>query len=701
MGYLEIERENLYLCFWLEADQEARLLKVSSQKGSWNKEKEKCRNNCRIVEIQMPGGANYSFRGARNFYDEPQAGLKYMRHEWKRQKGKEILSIWQKGENLETETRFCFYEGLSVFSCESEVTNTGNQEMWLDGVTSFSYGNIDSYQKGQHDPSENLQVWYAHNTWSAECRWVKQSLRETGICPYGNLCYDRFRIGNHTGMSSGEYLPEGAIYNQEEKEALVWQIENNGAWAWELGCVAVNYREPFMEKDYEQSIYLQLYGPQMEGAFWQKCLAPGQSFLTVPAAIAVCRGKVERGFAELTKYRRRKKKISGMPVIFNDYMNALMGNSSSELLRPYIEKAAEAGCEIFVVDCGWYDSGDWQFTFGTFEECEKRYPLGLGEIMKEIRFHGMHPGLWLELESFGIDNVQACKLPLNWLFSRQGKPVVDSGRYHLDFRNPEVRRYASSIVSRVIGKYGLSYLKIDYNLYISWGTDWESDSPGEGLLAHNRAYLSWLEDEMKKYPSVIWENCGSGGLRMDYALLSRMDIQSVSDQEDYRRMAVIAANCASAVLPEQAGIWAYPRREGDEDETVMNMVSAMLFRIHLGGHLPELSEQRFKLVKEAIGYYKTIRENIADAIPYWPLGLHDFEAGWLCWGMHGKCTDYIAVVRRHSREKELCIPLRKDIGSVKITYPSQSHAEIQVLKGKQCLKLCLEHAFSACILEIN
>ena len=40
MGYLEVERENLYLCFWLEAGQEARLLKMSAAKGDWNKEGE-------------------------------------------------------------------------------------------------------------------------------------------------------------------------------------------------------------------------------------------------------------------------------------------------------------------------------------------------------------------------------------------------------------------------------------------------------------------------------------------------------------------------------------------------------------------------------------------------------------------------------------------------------------------------------------
>lgn len=699
MGYLEIEKNELYLCFWLEKGQEARLLKTASGKRNWDPEHAKCRENCRIIEILTPGNLNYSYRGARSFYDVPQVKLEYTEHEWKIQDGREILLIRQKGGGMEAETSFCFYPGIPVFSCESCVRNTGGDEIWLDGITSFSYGNADYYQKGKHDPGKNLQISYAYNTWSAECRWVRKQLWETGICSYGNLCYDRFRIENHTDMSSGEYLPEGALYNCEEDETIAWQIENSGAWAWELGCVAADYQKPFMEKEYEQSICLQLYGPQMEGAFWQKRLLPGESFRTVPAAVAVCRGKTEEGFTKLTEYRRTKKRITKLPVIFNDYMNALMGSSSTELLKPYIEKAAEAGCEIFVVDCGWYDAGNWQFTFGTFEECPERYPHGLREVMDRIRAHGMKPGLWLELESFGVDNKRACELPKDWLFCRHGKPLIDSGRYHLDFRNAEVRSYASGIVARVVEQYGLSYLKIDYNLCIGWGTDQDSDSLGDGLLSHSRAYLSWLEEEMKKYPEVIWENCASGGLRMDYALLSRMDIQSVSDQEDYRKMAVIAANSAAAVLPEQAGIWAYPRREGTEDETIVNMVSALLFRIHLGGHLPELSGRRFRLVQEAVRCYKSIRDKIPCALPYWPLGFHTFDAGWLCWGMHGKEEDFIAVVRRDAKTKELYIPVRRKVCRARIVYPLQGSAQISSSREKD-ITVCLENTFSACLIEI-
>ena len=48
-------------------------------------------------------------------------------------------------------------------------------------------------------------------------------------------------------------------------------------------------------------------------------------------------------------------------------------------------------------------------------------------------------------------------------------------------------------------------------------------------------------------------------------------------------MAAIAANCATACAPEQAAIWSYPLVEGTEEETIFNMVNAMLFRIHQSG----------------------------------------------------------------------------------------------------------------------
>ena len=59
--------------------------------------------------------------------------------------------------------------------------------------------------------------------------------------------------------------------------------------------------------------------------------------------------------------------------------------------------------------------------------------------------------------------------------------------------------------------------KIDYNINAGIGTEYHSDSPGDGLLEHNRAYLRWLDGIFTDYPDLVIENCSSGGMRMDYA----------------------------------------------------------------------------------------------------------------------------------------------------------------------------------------
>ena len=61
---------------------------------------------------------------------------------------------------------------------------------------------------------------------------------------------------------------------------------------------------------------------------------------------------------------------------------------------------------------------------------------------------------------------------------------------------------------------------MDYNIEPGIGTELDADSVGAGLLAHERAYLAWLDSVFKKYPDLVIENCSSGGLRIDYALLS-------------------------------------------------------------------------------------------------------------------------------------------------------------------------------------
>ena len=277
-----------------------------------------------------------------------------------------------------------------------------------------------------------------------------------------------------------------------------------------------------------------------------------------------------------------------------------------------MDAAAEAGCEYFCIDAGWYADGDWWDSVGEWEESRKRFPEGVKKVTDYIRSKGLIPGVWLEPEVMGIRCGLAGKLPDDWFFVRHGKRVYDRSRFQLDYRNPAVRAHMDEVVDKLVRDYGVGYIKTDYNIEPGIGTELYADSVGDGMLEHERAYLSWLDSLFRRHPELIIENCSSGGLRMDYGMLSRCSIQSTSDQENYLQYAVIAANAPTGVTPEQAAVWAYPMNHEEaispdalREEVIFNMVSAMLLRIHQSGHLAKLDAERKALVKQALDIYKT------------------------------------------------------------------------------------------------
>lgn len=431
----------------------------------------------------------------------------------------------------------------------------------------------------------------------------------------------------------------------------------------------------------------------------------------VEIAAPIYSGKpaTEEACGIMNQYRRRIRRPNEdnvkLPVIFNDYMNCLFGDPTTEKLIPLIDAAAVAGCEIYCIDCGWYSDGDWWDGVGEWLPSAKRFPGGLKEVLDYIRSKGMVPGLWLELEVMGVQCRKAAEVPDDWFFIRHGKRVKDHSRYQLDYRNPEVRTYADGVVDRLVSEYGVGYIKMDYNINAGIGTEWDADSFGDGLLEHNRAYLEWLDMVFRRYPDLIIENCGSGGMRLDYALLSRHSIQSSSDQTDYRINAVIAAASATLVTPEQCAVWSYPLREGDYEEAVMNMVNTLLLRIHQSGDLAEISPERFALVKEGIHYYKNIRHHIRCGSPEWPLGVPNIGSPWLCYGIRNDKKLILAVWRMEG-EDTIRIPIRisSDEGSnvqARLAYPTEAVGAWEWHDYSRQLVVQLPNRFSARIFELT
>lgn len=604
---------------------------------------------------------------------------------------------WDEETKIQAVSHYQFYDNISVVRAWTEVENKGQEGQGLEYVSSFSLNGIE--KEGIRDFDEKLELGIPHNSWQKELDWRSNTLGELGFSSAQPHAMHRssktISAGNTGNWSAKEYIPMGYVLNKETDTTLFWQIEHNGSWYWEIS-------------DQDGHVYLKLSGPTEHHNHWWKNLQPGEKFVTVPVSVGSAAGGFDEAMGELTRYRRVIRRVNedneNLKVIFNDYMNCLFADPTTEKEIPLIDKAAEAGCEYFCVDAGWYSDGYWWDGVGEWLPSEKRFPGGIREVMDYIRSKGMIPGVWLELEVMGIKCPKADKVPKDWYFVRHGRKVYDRSRYQLDFRNPEVRAHATEVIDRVVNEYGVGYIKMDYNIEPGIGTELNADSFGDGLLGHNRAYLEWLDGIFARYPWLIIENCSSGGLRMDYAMLSRYSIQSTSDQENYMRYATISANAPSAVTPEQAAVWSYPLTDGDKEEVIFNMVNALLLRIHQSGHLVNLSRERFAYVKEAIAYYKTIRGLIKEALPYWPLGLSSYSDPWVSLGLKTREKDILAVWRRNSQSPVHTIPVNHLKGQdveVCCAYPREAPCRYCWNKEAGTLTVELPGEVSARVFEIK
>lgn len=557
------------------------------------------------------------------------------------------------------ETVMQFYDGTSIVRMHNTLYNEGNEKQTLEYLSSFCYTGLE--KEGASSSDEKMRVRIPFNGWQKEMSIREFSFAEVGLAQTQPGVYQRtsqvLEITNTGNWSTKEYLPLGYVENKEAHTGLFWQIEHNGSWHYEIS-------------DQNTHFYVCVSGPTEVQSHWFKELAPGESFTSVPVAVGVCTDSFEEAVCELTKYRRKIRRVNkdneNLPVIFNDYMNCLFGDPTTEKELPLIDAAAECGCEYYVIDAGWYAPGEWWDSVGEWQESRERFPGGIKEVTDYIRSKGMIPGVWLELEVMGIHCEKAKSVPDDWFFVRHGKRVYDRSRYQLDFRNPAVIDHVNEVIDRVVREYGVGYIKMDYNIEPGIGTELYAESVGQGMLEHERAYLNWLDEIFARYPDLVIENCSSGGLRIDYALLSRYSIQSTSDQEDYRNYATIAANASAGVTPEQAAVWSYPMRlspagsdkeqripaDQGKEEVIYNMINAMLLRIHQSGHLAELSPERRELVKEGIRIYKSIRQDIKGALPFWPLDLAENTDRWVCAGLRTENKVYLAVWKREMEGKQ-------------------------------------------------
>ena len=623
-----------------------------------------------IAEVLLTGEGH---RLASNKITHTEVGerLRYQSHEERVEGTRHELHVRLADEptGLQAVVRYEVDERAPMVRTDVTLSNVGAAEpLSIDSVASWC-GTLGAPQ-GQEADLGAWELLEGRSDWLAEGRWSRRELRDllpkigqefTGVDTRQG--YQTVSTGT---WSTGTHLPMALLESKRFGLTWLFQVEHNGAWRWDVqddlqdGCIALS-------------------GPTNENHSWFRELAAGESFTTVPASFTLARD-FDGAVRNVTEYRRAVRAEhpdnAVVRTVFNDYMNTIMGDPTTEKELPLIEAAGKTGVEIFVIDCGWYDdSGNWWPSVGEWMPSKTRFPgdKGIVEVVDAIKAASMVPGIWLEPEVIGINSPMAEKLPDSAFFQRNGRRVAENSRYVLDLRDPAARAHLDSVVDRLVQDYGIGYFKFDYNVSPGSGTDYQADAPGDGLLGHNRAYSEWIESLHKRYPDLILENCSSGGMREDFAQLSRFQVQSTSDQQDYRLYAAIAAAAPLMMLPEQAASWAYPQSDMTPEQTAFNINTTFLGRFFLSGYINRMDPSQLALVTEGIKAYKAhVQPVINRSVPFWPLGLPGWTDKVLALGLDAGDKALVTVWGREAAGGDVSLDLARFKGrkaSVAPVYP--------------------------------
>lgn len=643
-----------------------------------------------LCEVQIRGRMTEAHMGDRHLKCSETGRFTYESHSLTEDETGARLTVVQKSDLARLTSYLTVAAGTDTVRIRHEIENIGETPFTVEYIG--TYGDILLTEPNTFDTAE---LWVPTNGSYCECQWNRSTLKAWGVYGGRNMRSTKKLLISNTGTwSTKSYLPMGVL-RERSGHTTMWQIEANGSWSYELS-------------DLWDSVTLHLNGPTFDGHNWQQTLKPGETFATVAAAIT--EGKdFNECIAHLTAYRRSIVRPTAdaqtQPIIFNEYMYASWNTPSAQTAATLAPLAAKFGADYYVIDCGWHDEpADPFYYVGRWQESHSRYPEGLAKTLDLIRGCGLIPGLWMEPEVVGAYGDAKTLYPEDCYFSRGGVVLGISNRYQLDFRNQTVTDRLDRIVDELVDTYGVGYLKLDYNIEAGVGTDNHAECCGQGLLGHNRAVCDWVRGVGARHPGLVIENCASGGNRMDYLTMQACDMQSTSDQIDYRVYPYIAANMFSALLPEQAAVWAYPAAHADEAQptaecTIMNMVNGMAGRMHLASRLDWLDEENAALVREATSFYKTLSAFRRAAVPYFEGGLPtDMYAGQIVYGLQTEREILLFVYRMDGAEAVTVRP-GVPIKSAETVYPAAS--VIQPTTDGETIKIRLPRPYTARVVRLT
>jgi alpha-galactosidase len=282
-------------------------------------------------------------------------------------------------------------------------------------------------------------------------------------------------------------------------------------------------------------------------------LAEGESYSTPWVYVAAADDGLDGLAASWHTWQRA---LPSHPVVQPTLLNvweAVFFDHDPSRLTGIAERAARVGIERFVLDDGWFrHRRDDRAGLGDWWVDETVWPDGLGPLVDHVRGLGMQFGLWFEPEMVNPDSDLFREHP-DWILGTgHRQPALERYQLVLDLTRPEVRDHLFERVSAVLSEYSVDFVKWDHNRdLLEAGSGQRAGAPA--VHEQTLAFYDLLDRLRASHPAVDWESCASGGGRIDFGVLEKVQRFWGSDMTDALSRQQIQRWTVQLIAPELMG----------------------------------------------------------------------------------------------------------------------------------------------------
>ncbi len=344
-------------------------------------------------------------------------------------------------------------------------------------------------------------------------------------------------------------------------------------------------------------------------------LKPATTFTTPKFILGYTNSGSEGASRNLRDYIRqtvlpKQWKNKPRPIIYNSWYATTFDVSEQQQLK-LAEVAKEIGVELFVIDDGWFkgrinDSGG----LGDWTVDKQKFPNGLQPMIKKINDMGMDFGIWVEPEMVN-PNSDLYRAHPDWAFSFPHRISHEMrNQLMLNLAREDVYQYLLKSLTTLLGENNIKFIKWDHNRTLT-----EPGWPDAPIAMQQEVRIRYINNLYRlvdtlrsRFPEVQFEDCSSGGGRVDLGLLSRMDQAWASDDTDPVNRLSIQYGYLSAFPANTMVGWVT-----DEDWHKQNPSLDYRFDVSMSGVLgigfdiTKWTGEEKKLAKDKIMRYKEIR----------------------------------------------------------------------------------------------